>query len=426
MNTETILGSRPLWGGGEKHFSISHEDRRRHMYIIGSTGSGKTTLMKNCIIQHFLNGDGVSIADAHGEVAAELMEAVPNERRHQVIYFNPADTDYPISFNPLSGVKDEDKEFVASGIVSAFHAIWKDSWGPRMEYILYNSILSLLYAQNSTLLGLSRILIDERYRRWVVKQVRNPFVKKFWEEEFENYDDRFLREAISPIQNKVGQFLNNATMRNILGQVKNRVEFREIMDRGKIFIANLSKGKLEDKAHLLGSLITTSFQLAAMSRVDTPENKRRDHFYFVDEFQNFTSPVFASILSEARKYRLCLTLSHQYIDQITPDIRSAVFGNVGSIVSFRVGYDDAEVLKNQFGKVFSSEQFVSLDRFQVLAKLLVHGSPLEPFRAKTLAPMDKEKTNSETLIKQCRMRYSTPKAVVEDKIFKWLANQSWG
>jgi type IV secretory pathway TraG/TraD family ATPase VirD4 len=246
--------------------------------------------------------------------------------------------EFPVALNLLANVPKEERPLVASGIVGAFKSIWPDSWGPRMEYILYNAIAALLDCQNTSLLGVNRMLTDDKYRAWVIRQIKDPFIKEFWEDEYARYDERFRREAIAPIQNKLGQFLLNPVIRNILGQVKCKVSFSHIMDNQRIFIANLAKGKIgHDKANLLGSLLTTQFQLAAMRRASQPEHERRDFYLFIDEFQNFTTDSFAAILAEARKYRLCLTLSHQYIDQIPLPIRQAVFGNVGTLFSFRVG-----------------------------------------------------------------------------------------
>ncbi len=263
---------------------------------------------------------------------------------------------------------------VASGIVSVFKSIWHDSWGPRLEYILYASVAALLDCENVSLLGVQRMLSDGRYRAWVVKQVKDPMVRSFWENEFEHYDKKFMLEAIAPIQNKVGQLLMSPHVRNILGQVKSRIDARFMMDNGRIFIADVSKGKLgADKSNLLGALLVTQFQLAAMSRSDVPEHERKDFFLYVDEFQSFASDSFISILSEARKYRLCLTLSHQYVDQVRPEIRDAVFGNVGSIVAFRVGHRDAKQLELAFGETYRASELSSLGNHEVCAKLLADG-----------------------------------------------------
>src|SRR5437588_3570103 len=354
MNHESYItiGERQGWGDPQP-FGISAVDQRQHIYVIGKTGSGKTTLLRNMIIQHVALGHGVGLIDPHGDLAEELLHHIPPKRADHLVYFKPGDIEFPVGLNVLANVAPDDRHLVASGIVSAFKGIWRDSWGPRLEYILYNAVAALLDCRNATLLGVSRMLTDDAYRAKVIRQIKDPFIKAFWAEEYENYDERFKREAIAPIQNKIGQFLLNPVVRNILGQVKTKVSIPFIMDNGRLFIANLSKGKLgHEKANLLGSLLTTQFQLGAMARANRPEDQRNDFYLFIDEFQNFSTDAFAPILAEARKYRSCLILSHQYIDQLPLPIRQAVFGNVGTLISFRVGYADAETLEKEFGHTF--------------------------------------------------------------------------
>jgi hypothetical protein len=335
------LGEKHGWGDTQP-FGIAAVDERKHIYIIGKTGSGKTTLLRNLIVQHIALGHGVGVIDPHGDLAEELLNHIPPKRADHLVYFNPGDIEFPIGMNVIGSVKPDERHLVASGIVSAFKAIWRDSWGPRLEYILYNAVSALLECRNQTLLGVNRLLTDDTYRAKVIRQITDPFIRAFWAEEYESYDERFKREAIAPIQNKIGQFLLNPVVRNILGQVRKKVYIPFVMDNGRLFIANLSKGQLgHDKANLLGSLLVTQFQLGAMARSMKPESERRDFYLFIDEFQNFSTDAFASILAEARKYRLCLTLSHQYIDQLPEPIRQAVFGNVGTLVAFRMGYTDA-------------------------------------------------------------------------------------
>ncbi len=292
----------------------------------------------------------------------------------------------------------------------------------QLEYILYNAVAALLDCPNTTLLGVNRLLTDPNYRAWVVRQIKDPFIREFWENEYEGYDPRFQREAIAPIQNKLGQFLQSPVIRNILGQVRTKVNIPFVMDNGRLFIANLSKGKLgHDKANLLGSLLTTQFQLASMSRVNVPEAERRDFYLFIDEFQNFSTDAFASILAEARKYRLCLALSHQYIDQLSLPVRQAVFGNVGTLISFRVGHTDAEVLRDEFGHEFAEQQLVDLDRFELVVKLLENGTNQQPFRARSLAPVENPVGRRDKLIARSRERFATPRSEVEAKLVRWLA-----
>lgn len=415
-----IIGEREVWGATVP-FGISAADQRQHIYIIGKTGSGKSTLLRNLIIQHLALGHGVGIIDPHGDLAEELLHHIPPKRADHLIYFNPGDLEFPIGLNVLANVAPDSRHLVASGVVSAFKGIWRDSWGPRLEYILYNAVSALLDSRNATLLGVSRMLTDDTFRAKIVRQIKDPFIRAFWAEEYTNYDERFKREAIAPIQNKIGQFLMNPVVRNILGQVKSKVSIPFIMDQGRIFIANLSKGHLgHEKANLLGSLLTTQFQLAAMARSNRPEEERRDFYLFIDEFQNFSTDAFASILAEARKYRSCLILSHQYIDQLPLPIRQAVFGNVGTLISFRIGSTDAEVMEKEFGNTFPASFLSDLDRYEAVVKLLVDGTNREPFRAKMLPPLGDRIGRKEKLIATSRLRFAVPRSVIEDKLNRWM------
>src|SRR5258706_3945957 len=334
MEDETYIGDRTVWGESAP-FGISAADRRQHLYAIGKTGTGKTTLLCNLICQDIERGHGVGVIDPHGDLAEELLDRIPPWRTDHVLYFNPSDSEFPIGFNLVRSSLHDRQYLDASGLVSAFKHLWRESWGPRLEYILYASIAALMECDNTSLLGVLRMLADARYRDWVVRQVQDPVVRAFWEIEIAKYDKKFLAEAIAPIQNKVGQLLMASPLRNVFGQVKSKIDPRFIMDNQRIFIANLSKGKLgEDKANLLGSLVVTKFQTAAMERASIPERERKDFFLFIDEFPNFSTDSFAGILAEARKYRLCLTLSHQYIEQMREEGKEAIFGNVGSIISF--------------------------------------------------------------------------------------------
>jgi hypothetical protein len=373
------------------------------------------------IVQHIGLGHGVALIDPHGDLAEELLHHIPPHRADHLVYFNPGDLEFPIGLNLLASVAPDDRHLVASGIVSAFKGIWRESWGPRLEYILYNAIAALLDCPNTSLLGVNRMLTDEKYRAWVIRQTKDPFTRAFWAEEYAGYDPRFKREAIAPIQNKIGQFLLNPVIRNILGQVKTKVSIPFVMDNGRLFIANLSKGQLgHDKANLLGSLLVTQFQLAAMARANRPESERRDFSLFIDEFQNFSTDVFASVLAEARKYRLCLTLSHQYIDQLSLPVRQAVFGNVGTLIAFRVGYADAEIMEKEFGKTFPASTLADLDQYEAAVKLLEDGTNKEPFRAKMLPPIGNRIGRKAKLIARSRERFAMPRAVVDKKLNRWL------
>jgi hypothetical protein len=416
----TYIGNRNVWGG-EKPFGISPVDRRQHLYIIGKTGTGKTTLLRNLICQDLERGHGVALIDPHGDLAEEILDCIPSWRADDVLYFNPADTDFPVGFNLVRSSIASRKYLEASAVVGAFKHIWRDSWGPRLEYILYAGVAALMECENVSLLSLPRMLTDARYRRWVLKQVADPMVRAFWEREFAGFDKRLLAEIISPIQNKVGQLLMAAPLRNVFGQVKNKIDPRFIMDNRRIFIANLSKGRLgEDKSNLLGSLLVSKFQTAAMERSDLAEEKRTDFFFYIDEFPNFSTDSFAGILSEARKYRLHLTLAHQYMDQMTKEVREAVFGNVGSILSFRVGLADARTLANEFGSGYAPEQFTELGNYEMRVKLLKEGEYGEPFLARTVAPSPMTRGHGQKLLKHSRQRFGASRSKVESKIARWF------
>lgn len=417
-----ILGTR-FNHGYEEPFTIQQADRRQHLYLIGKTGTGKSTLLRNLIVADLEQGRGFSLLDPHGDLAEQVLELIPRSRRADVVYFDPADGEFPIGFNPIQSSDLKGDPLVASGVVGAFKNVWRDSWGPRLEYILYASVSALGYCANVSLLGLPRMLIEKRYRQWVVKQVDDPLLKAFWLHEFENYEPRFRQEAISPIQNKVGQLFLSPLLRNVLGQVKSALDVDFIMNHEKILIANLSKGRLgEDKSQLLGAMIVTAFQLGAMRRAAIPESARRDFNLYVDEFQNFATDSFATILSEARKYRLCLTLSHQYTGQLSRELRDAVFGNVGSLISFRVGHDDAKELESAFGAEYPAERFTDLANFEIMAKLLVDGN--ESIFLGTTAPPDGTVNGLGAEIRaQSRGRFGTPREVVEQRIRRWLKRE---
>ncbi|MEK7653411.1 MAG: CxxC-x17-CxxC domain-containing protein [Patescibacteria group bacterium] len=419
---EITLFAETNFRNQRKRFGIKSDDRRRHMYIIGKTGMGKTTMLENMIISDIINGEGCCYIDPHGDTAEKLLSYIPSSRINDVIYLNPSDTDFPIAFNVLEAVDEKDKNLIASGLISVFKKQWADSWGPRLEYILRNAILALLDYPGSTLLGIMRILVDKEYREKVVAKIKDPVVKSFWVNEYTKWNDRVLQEVISPIQNKVGQFLSNFLIRNIVGQVKSTINLREIIDQKKILILNLCKGKIgEDTMQLLGSMIVTKLYLAAMSRVDIPEKERQDFYLYVDEFQNFATESFADILSEARKYHLDLTIAHQFIEQLPEEVSAAVFGNVGTLVCFRVGAVDAEVLVKEFTPTFEEEDLVNLPSFNIYLKLMIDGITSDPFSATTLPPLFDEMLtgNQEKVIKVIHERYSHPRDIVEDKINRW-------
>jgi CxxC-x17-CxxC domain-containing protein len=410
----------------ERVFGIKEDDRRRHMYVIGKTGVGKSNLLENMAIQDIRNGKGVCYVDPHGEGAEKILKAIPPERINDVVYFNPADSEYPVAFNILESVDEDKKNLVASGMMGVFKKIWPDVWSPRMEYILSNTILTLLDYPGSTMLGVNRMMFDKDFRKRVYPKIKDPVVKSFWINEFDKWEDRFRKEAVAAIQNKVGQFLSSTVIRHIVGQPKSTIDMREIMDNQKILIVNLSKGRIgEDAMRLLGGMIVTKIQLGAMGRVDMPEEDRKDFYLYVDEFQNFATESFANILSEARKYRLNLVLAHQYINQLVFDgngvVRDAVFGNVGTLICFRVGADDAEFLEKEFDPVFLMNDLVNLAKYNIYLKLMIDGIAGDGFSAQTLPPADLSDTagNMEKVIKVSRERYSRPRAEVEEKIARW-------
>jgi CxxC-x17-CxxC domain-containing protein len=420
-SSEITFFAKTNFRNQERVFGIKTDDRRRHMYVIGKTGMGKTNLLENLAIQDIHKGHGIAFIDPHGDTAEKLIKAIPANRINDVIYFNPADQDFPIAFNVLEKVDPEYRHLVASGLVGVFKKIWADSWGPRLEYILRNSIMALLEYPGSTLLGVTRILVDKSYRERVVEKVTDPVIKSFWIDEFSKWEARTLQEVISPIQNKVGQFLSSSLIRNIVGQTVSTFDVREAMDNRKILIMNLSKGRIgEDNSALLGAMMITKIQLAAMARVDIPEETRADFYLYVDEFQNFATESFANILSEARKYHLNLILANQYVNQIDEKVRDAIFGNAGSIVSFRVGASDAEWLEKEFEPVFTANDIVNLPKFQVYLKLMIDGIAGDAFSATTLPPIKLEDlANEEKIIRISRERYSTSKVDVEEKIRRW-------
>jgi len=411
----------------EKKFGIKTDDRRRHMYLVGKTGAAKTTVMETMAIEDIRAGRGICFVDPHGDTAERILEFVPEERINDVIYFNPQDINFPVAFNPLEQVNSELRHLVASGMMGVFKKIWVDLWSARMEYIVNNTLLALLEYPGSTVLGIMRMLSDKDYRKKVVDSLSDPVVKGFWVNEFSKYSQKFETEATAAIQNKVGQLVTNPLIRNILGQAHSSIDMRKIMDEGKILIVNLSKGGIgEDNSNLLGAMIISKIQLAAMSRMDIPENERKDFYLYVDEFQNFATDSFATILSEARKYHLCLIMAHQYIRQLvsgdSTKMRDAVFGNVGTMIAFRVGADDAEFLEKEFQPDFLINDLVNLPKYNFYIKLMIDGVASKPFSAKTIPPSKvPAESYKDVLIENSRRLYSTPKNLVEEKISIELA-----
>ncbi len=419
-NDDICLFGQTFFRNQLRRFGIKTDDRRRHMYVVGKTGMGKTTVMENMVLNDIYKGHGVGIVDPHGDFAEKILDYIPAERINDVVYFNPADVDFPIGFNVLEVKNEQQKHLIAAGLMGIFKKIWPDVWSSRMEYILNNTILALLDYPGSTLLGINRLLSDKDFRKKVVRQLTDPVIKSFWQNEFASYNDRYAQEAVAPIQNKIGQFLSASVIRNMVAQVTSTIHIREIMDSQKIFVMNLSKGRIgEDNSRLLGGMLITKIQLAAMERVDTPEADRKDFFLYVDEFQNFATPSFANILSEARKYRLSLIMAHQYVAQLDEIVADAVFGNVGSIVAFRVGGSDAEVLAKEFSPIFLEEDIVNLAKYHILLKLMIDGVASQPFSAMTMPPIGSPTGAAEKVIRVSRERYAKSRASIEDKIIRW-------
>ncbi len=421
-NSEIAFFAKTNFRNQERVFGIKTDDRRRHMYIIGKTGMGKTNLLENLVVQDIRNGHGICYIDPHGDTAEKLLKAIPTNRINDVIYLNPSDQNFPLAFNVMESVDPDYRHLVSSGLIGVFKKIWADSWGPRLEYILRNAILALLEYPGSTLLGVTRILVDKKYRERVVDKVTDPVIRQFWVDEFPKWSDKVLQEVVSPIQNKVGQFLSSSLIRNIVGQTQSSFDIRDIMDSRKILILNLSKGRIgEDNSALLGAMMITKIQLAAMGRVDIEEDTRNDFYLYVDEFQNFATESFANILSEARKYHLNLILANQYITQIDEKVRDAIFGNAGTIVSFRVGAMDAEFLEKEFEPVFMQNDIVNLPKYNVYLKLMIDGIAGDAFSAKVLPPVRIEDTieNEQKIIAASREKYASSKDEVEDKISRW-------
>lgn len=393
-------------------FGIKKDDRSKHFYIIGKTGTGKSTLIANMAINDMRNGEGLAVIDPHGDLSEILLDYIPSFRINDVAYLDPSDTEYPFRLNPLEVTNDAYRELVVSGIVSIFYKLYHYSWGPRLEYILRNTLLTLVQVHESTLLDVPNLLADSEYRKKIVSRLEDPVLKKFWLNEYEKMGERLQSEAISPILNKVGQFISARTIRNIIKHPRSTINLEEMMNNGKIIIANLSQGKLgEDNSALLGAMMITKFQLAAMNRVYMEEGKRRDFFLYVDEFQNFATSSFVKILSEARKYHLSIVLANQYIGQIDEEVQKAIFGNIGSLLCFGVGARDARELVREYGSTYTEEELVRLGNYNVVLKLSIDNNTSLPFSAKTLPLPRSKNQNREKVIRSSQERYGKKKEI---------------
>lgn len=388
-------------------FGIKDKDRRRHVWTIGKTGTGKSTLIANMAIDDLKKGRGLAVIDPHGDLSDILLNYVPRSRINDVIYFNPADKDYPIVINPLEVTNKEEAELIVSGIVSIFNKIFGFSWGPRLEYILRNSLLTLAEVPDATLKDVPLLLTNKSFRLRVVDKISDPTLKSFWTDEFENMTPSLQKESISPILNKVGQFVTSPLIRTVIGSPKSTISLDDVMNQGKILIVNLAQGRLgEDNAALLGAMVITKLQLAAMHRVDMPEEQRRDFYLYVDEFQNFATGSFIKIMSEARKYRLNIMLANQYMAQIPEEVQKAILGNAGTIISFAVGASDASILFKEFAEVFSENDLVNLSNYQIATKLTIDGFTTRPFLGLTLPLPVSSNLNKDKVIKVSRERWS--------------------
>ncbi len=410
--------------GKDMPFGIKAKDRTKHMYVIGKTGMGKSTMLENMAVQDIQNGEGMAFMDPHGASAEKILEYIPEHRIKDVLYFAPFDMEHPMSFNVMEDVGYDKRHLVVSGLMSTFKKIWVDAWSARMEYILSNTMLALLEFPGATLLGVNRMLSDKDYRDMVVTNVKDPAVRSFWVDEFAKYNERYMQEAGDAIKNKIGQFTANPLIRNIIGQEKSSFDVRQMMDDRKILIINLSKGLVgETNANLLGSMFITRIYLAAMSRADLSPAamaKAPNFYLYVDEFQSFANETFASILSEARKYKLNLTIAHQYVEQMEEEVRDAVFGNVGTTISFRVGPFDAETLEVVFAPQFTATDLVNLGFAQIYLSLMIDGIGSKPFSAVTLPPISHaEISHADQVIAASRARFARPRAEVEELIRIW-------
>lgn len=375
----------------ETPFGIKQADRMYHTYVIGKTGTGKSTLLETLIRSDIMAGRGLALLDPHGDLVQRVLEQIPEDRKDDLIYFDVPDSMQPLGFNPLEPVSQAKRSLAAAGLLEVFKKMWADSWGPRLEHILRNALLALFEQPQATLADVLRMLSDERFRKAVASNLENAQVREFWLQEYQNYPSRFQTEAIAPIQNKVGAFLSDPVLNRILTQDRSAFKLRQVMDEGKILLVNLSKGQLgEDTSGLLGSLLVSRIGLAALSRSDVPEAERRDFFLYLDEFHSFTTLSMTTMLSELRKYRVGLSLANQYLSQLDEKIQDAILGNAGTIISFRLGLNDAEILAKEFYPEVSVQDLMNLPNHHIYLKLIIDGQVSRPFSARTFRPEVKE------------------------------------
>ncbi len=422
-----LLGTHEPFGYSEDtHHSVPFTlDPAQHTYLIGASGSGKTHLLRNILIQMIARGDGVGFLDPHGDTAEELLDHIPPGRTRDVCYFNPADVRFPLAWNPLASVPRDCQDIVIEDIVAAFRNLFKKGWGYQTEYILRNAVAALIAAENTSLLCIRRLLIDPNYRTSILKQVTDPLVLSFWYDEYETWETKFRRPAITPLLNKLGALFANPIARNILGQVQNRIDLRALIDGRAIFIARLPKGIIgSNTTTLLGALLMTQFQHIALERADTPINDRVSFHLFVDEFQSFLTDdpeAFATTLAETRKYKLFLTLSHQFLAQIQDDeLKHAILGNAGNLLIFRVSGHDAKFLEDTFSGDVPRKTFVKLRRGEVITRLLHDGTPDVPLTGTVTPALLNQYEQRSKIITGSRRRFTQPRHVVEERLTEFL------
>ncbi len=409
-----VTTARNRW----RKFGIGNEDRFRHVYVIGKTGVGKSTLLRRQVVSDIEQNRGVAVIEPHGDLIEEVLSSIPKRRTHDTVLFDLADREHPVAFNLLDCPDPEERPKVASGVVVAFKKVFAESWGPRMEHYFRNALLALLEVRGTTLLSLARFLEDPQFRSHILRKVKDQRVRDVWEKDFASKRKADQQIFLAPIQNKLSTVLSYPQCRNVFGQSQNRLKLREIMDQEKIFLCSLSKGRVgEDVSQLVGALLLSGLQLAAMSRQDQPISERRDFHVFVDEFQSFSTESFATFLSEIRKFRVSLTLSHQYVDQLDEPIRQAVFGNVQTLICFQVGAEDCETLCRQLGDEVSESDLLRLPQHHAYVRLLMNGEPTRPFSMKTLRlGLPSRDSRIGKIRGQSRRAYARPRAIAEQEI----------
>ena len=418
VQNEAAFYAKTNFRGSNRLFGIKYPDRRRHLYIIGKSGTGKSKLLESLILDDIRMNKGVVVLDPHGDLIQNIIKFIPEHRLKDTIHFNVPDLDYPVPFNPLGGVELDMKQQMTQGFIEVFKKFFGADWSPKIEHVFRYTVLALLDYKNSTVVGMMKMLTNRKYRQKVIPEIQDSVVKHFWANEFSSWSEKFDNEAILPLVNRLGQFLSNHIIRNIVAQPKNKIDFNRVIKDKKVLLIEMSRGKLgEENSALLGAMLITKIYQTAMMQAKLPEEQRKDCYLYIDEFQNFATETFENILSESRKYKLNLTLSHQYLGQVPEDIKSTVFGNVGSMISFRVGADDGTYLANEFQPIFGVDDFINLGVREILVKQSVDGQVTPPFSAYTKdVPLKPKIDMSQKVIDFSRKNYATPKAEVNELI----------